>query len=377
MSQTTDAWYIRFPDGRVVRATSTLVVRQQLHGGRIPPGSTVRRYPEEEWTALEWTQEFADLFEAPIAPAVRSPRIAAPKRESAPMEPMSVAARMDGRRLRTLGVAGVLQELVAALDSTLVRKKLFLAVLAGLCLGVVLALARLPALPADAAGQPWLGAALTGAAVLVVVALITALLSQLTYVELCRLRPARWREGFTGLGGLTVRLALAQLLVAGGVLVVIGLLDWLPGWLLAKGPGDEPMREFLARTAAVAVQVAAVGLWPFFILALLLGPVLVVEECSVFSALRQWFGLLRAYPWQVFLYEALALGLGAVVTVPLVLPLLVLPAFDAGLDGRLTAATAFTRQVLTGLALAPLLAYLVVANVFIYLNLRYEYGDRR
>ena len=29
--------------------------------------------------------------------------------------------------------------------------------------------------------------------------------------------------------------------------------------------------------------------------------------------------------------------------------------------------------VLTGLALTPLIAYLIVANVFIYLNLRYEF----
>jgi hypothetical protein len=40
-------------------------------------------------------------------------------------------------------------------------------------------------------------------------------------------------------------------------------------------------------------------------------------------------------------------------------------------------AVAFTRWVLTGLAAAPLLAYLMVANVFIYINLRYEAAPPR
>ena len=61
MSQSGDAWYVRFPDGRVKRAANTNVLRRQLHSGRVPYASTVRRSPDQEWVTLEWTEEFADL----------------------------------------------------------------------------------------------------------------------------------------------------------------------------------------------------------------------------------------------------------------------------------------------------------------------------
>ncbi len=68
MSEVSDAWFVRFPDGRVVRAANTTVVRQQLTSGKIPRTSSVRRSPDEAWTALEWTREFADLLDHLPAP---------------------------------------------------------------------------------------------------------------------------------------------------------------------------------------------------------------------------------------------------------------------------------------------------------------------
>src|SRR5437016_507646 len=61
MSRTPDPWYVRFPDGRVMRANGTAAVRHYLEAGRIPSDSRVRRSPDEEWTALDWTAEFADV----------------------------------------------------------------------------------------------------------------------------------------------------------------------------------------------------------------------------------------------------------------------------------------------------------------------------
>src|SRR5947209_19003346 len=61
MSQSSDEWYVRFPDGRVIHAHSTASVRHHLETGTIPPESRVRRAAGEEWTLLEWTTEFADL----------------------------------------------------------------------------------------------------------------------------------------------------------------------------------------------------------------------------------------------------------------------------------------------------------------------------
>jgi hypothetical protein len=61
MSQASDHWFVRLPNGHVLRAANTTIVRQQVGLGKIPPESAVRRLPDEEWTALEWTREFADL----------------------------------------------------------------------------------------------------------------------------------------------------------------------------------------------------------------------------------------------------------------------------------------------------------------------------
>jgi hypothetical protein len=54
----------------------------------------------------------------------------------------------------------------------------------------------------------------------------------------------------------------------------------------------------------------------------------------------------------------------------LALPWLALVSYQP--QPELQPAVRFTRWVLAGLALSPLLAYLMVANVFIYINLRYE-----
>ena len=53
MSKASDAWYVRLPDGRVVRASSTGALRKHIGSGRIAPDSHVRRSPEQEWLSLE------------------------------------------------------------------------------------------------------------------------------------------------------------------------------------------------------------------------------------------------------------------------------------------------------------------------------------
>jgi hypothetical protein len=365
MKEPPDFWYIRLPDGRVLRAASTAIVRQHLETGRIPVRSMVRRGSESEWVTLAWTREFADMAEKVAAngPAGRKAARAQRKRR---LTPGTVASRLDPQRLQLVGVRGLMKELVAALDSTLVRKKLLAAALAGLLLGTLLALYLLPAVRAAprSAGFDWYLAA----AALLVVAAATGLLTGLTYVELARLRPARWREGLEGLDFLAVRLVVTQGLVAGGTLGLIALLRWLPAWLLAGEP--DAAREAWAAAATVVGLVLEVCLWPVCVFVLLLGPILVVEGASVVGALRQWARLVRQHPSRVLLYEALAMGQGLIATLPFAFPLLAL--YGLPLDERLLGVADFTRHVLTGLALAPLLAYLIVANVFIYLNVRYS-----
>jgi len=106
-------------------------------------------------------------------------------------------------------------------------------------------------------------------------------------------------------------------------------------------------------------------------LALLLGPTVVIEEGSLSQSLGSWGGLLRRHLVRVVFYETLAAAVAFVLSVPFVVPV-VLAAGPALGDNVVAQATGYAVAVLLGLAVAPALAYLTVANVFIYLNLRYE-----
>ena len=379
MSEASDTWFVRYPDGRVRRAANTTVVRQQVTIGKIPPNSSVRRSPDDEWTALEWTREFADLMEEP--PAARRGPI--PKRESEdaldlggeerpPGEAGSggLSARLDRSLLPTIGVRGMSHELLAALDSTLVRKKLTAAGLAGLGSGLVLASwTQLPAAPFEQAAQ-WVRTIVAVVLLLLIITVATAMLTRMTYYELSRMRPARWREGATGLAGTTFRIAAAQLLTAGVAILAIVYLRLAPRYLLELSPGG--VGQTVAAGLAALGMIFELVLWPIVSFALLLPPILVVEDCSIGKALSLWVRLLREDIGRVFLYEALALGLGLAATLLLALPWLALFLYEPVEFPQLLPATAFTRWVLAGLALAPLMAYLMVANVFVYINIRYE-----
>jgi hypothetical protein len=149
------------------------------------------------------------------------------------------------------------------------------------------------------------------------------------------------------------------------------LLRWLPVWLWPdEGAGWVAGREAAAGAALGLGMMLEVCLWPVFLFAWLLPPVLVVGGCSVWRGLRDWLSLLRQHLGRVFLYEAMAVGLGALTSAPFLL--LLIPLFGWYVDEPLLLLAGWTRAVLTGLAAAPLLAYLIVANVFIYLNLRYS-----
>jgi hypothetical protein len=359
MNDATDTWYVQFPDGRVLRATSRAVLRQQLLSGRIPSGSLVRRSRAEDWVRPE------DV-----------PGLTEPDHNNARdtfHEPVTVASRVDPAQLRLVGVRPLLAEFVAALDSTLVAKKLIAAALVGLALGALLALSRYPLLPALPEALPW---ALAAVAVLLV-AWLTGLLARLTYVELAQMRPARWREGLRGLRRLTVQLALTQGLVLAALAGLFVLLRKLPSWLVFAGDGSRwaATQEALVQTVVVAGMLIEAVLWPFGALVLLLGPVFVVEQCGAVRALRQWLALLRRDLGRVLLCTGMALAIGALATAPLALPLLTLLLRRPG--SRFEEVADAACAVVAGLTLAPLLAYLIVANVFIYLHLRYEPGARR
>ena len=375
LSKTNDDWYVRFPDGKVLHAPNTDAVRENIDRGRIPPGSTVRRSAEEEWVTLAWTSEFADLVNR-RADTPAKPKPAKRRRRrtvAANGESTSASTRLDPHVMQTVGVRGIFPELLAALENTVMRRKLVLIAVCGLLLGGLFALAQYP-LPDFGITRLWFNVALGVVAGLVLAGASTQL-TRATFVELSRLRPARSEEVRTGWAGRTVRLFVAQLLVAGSAIGLIVLLRGLPQWLL---PGeDQPAATAWQTAANVATVLGVVGelvLGPVVALTLLLAPIVVVEEASVATGLSHWLRLLRQHPGSVLLYEGLAVGIGLAIALVPALPLLFLGQVG---DDQLSLTAATTRNVLLGLPAAFLFAYLTVANVFIYLNLRYETPGRR
>jgi len=366
MRDLNDAWFVRMPDGRVVRAKTTASVRRHVESGNIPVDSWVRRSPEDDWVTLEWAVEFTDLVALKQKKAAEQSNgrdaLTAPAARSS--DPRS------GHDLQAVGVRGLVEELMTALDSTMSRRKLAVAAAGGvLGGGVVIGRQLLEPFALDDAGLPlsWL---IVAAALFLIGGVCTTLLTQMTFVELSRLRPARWHEATTRLGLFSSRLILSHVLVGGGVLLAIFGIYALGEWVLVQdveGPGPTT----LAAAANMLTLILEVLLWPTLGLTFLLSPIVIVEECSAFRAIAQWWTLLRRYLSRAFFYEALAAALGTIMTLPFLVPVIVAGWFSLR-SPHFPDVTMDTLCVLTGLALTPLIAYMAVANVFIYLNLRYE-----
>jgi hypothetical protein len=379
MRDPNDVWLVRLPDGRVVRAKSTASVRLHIDSGRIPVESWVRRSPEEDWVTLEWAVEFTDLVTKKQKAATEQSN----GREGLAGSPGRGTDPRSGNDLRVMGVRGLVDELMTALDTTVSRRKLAVAAAGGLLgSGVVLAYHVLRLWSWDRSGFP-LSWFVVAAALFLIGGVCTALLTQMTFVELSRLRPARWHEATARLGLLASRLIITQLLVSGSMLLAIFGAYALGEWALSQdfeGPGP----TLLAAAANVLRIILAVLLWPTLGLTLLLSPIVVVEECSALRAIGQWGALLRRHLSRAFFYEALAAALGTIVTLPFLFPVILAGWLSMGSfaftdvsllqgnDHLLREVTWATLCLLTGLALTPLIAYVAVANVFIFLSLRYE-----
>lgn len=375
MSQASNRWYIRLPEGRVVRASDTEAVRHHIRSGRIPLDSRVRQSSEEEWTTLEWTSEFADLYKRMMAgtDSASVDRDAGAGR----VRPATIASRLDPHQLQTVGIRGAVEELLAALDSTMVRVKLRVAGVTGLFLGLAVAVMYL--IVNDPQSELlWWGWPAFGLVIVFLTAVCQALLLQITYAEVSHLRPARWKDGQIGLIGHVFHIMLANGVVFGLVCTALVLLrQWpehFPDWYRARYNLDHlaTFRDVVGVTAFLGELL----LWPILSLGLLLGPLVVVENGSAFSALWQWLRLLGRHLGEVFLYQSVALSMGVMVTLPLVLTL-ALASWGAGSGETEDKTLRGVFTVLGGVALTPLIAYLMVANLFVYLHVRYEQGAAR
>jgi hypothetical protein len=376
MNRSSDVWYVRLPDGRVMRAKSSAAVRHHLEAGRIPPESRARRSAEEDWHRLDQFEEFADVIGSGWGGASRSAP-AGPREGPAilPFAQESATARSESMQLETVGVRGMIEQLLAGLDHTFIRTKLWLAAVCGVgvCLVGVLAARFVGTLDWWADGLLWSG---LGLILLWAVSACFALITQMTVLEISHLRAAQWVEAVRGVGRHTRRLMCVYLVAGGGVAALLILFRWLPTWLVQQ-PDLDLAGGALAAVLLIVDLVLEVILWPTLGLLLLLAPIVVVEECSAGQALQQWWRLLREHLGRILLYEALAAALAGVAALPFAFPVALASWGLPPLTELLETVAAVTLGVLGGLALTPLIAYLVVANVGIYLNLRYEHTTPR
>lgn len=365
-----DAWFVRFPDGRVVRAKTTIAVRHNVESGRIPVESWVRRRGEDDWSSLEWTVEFADLVVAKRKELAGPDKAPGPRTEPDSATKEKTTSGRNHNELRTVGVRGLLDELLAALDSTLGPRKLCIAALTCLFGTALLLTAR--RFNGSQGEPPWLLWISIGLGLAAVLGIGAGLLTRITFVELSRLRQARWGEAFGRLGHFGPRIMGCYILVGGAVLLAILGLRNFPGWVLTQQEGDPVAAATPTAIATVVSLLLQVLLWPILGLGLLLPPAVIVEECPILPAIVQWWTLVRRNLGRVIIYEGLAFALGTVMTLPFLVPVLLAGAPPLQID--MSAVTGTTLVLLGGCALTPLVAYLVVANVFIYLNLRYEFS---
>ena len=382
MNEHHDRWYVRLPDGRTIKAKSTDSVRHHAAAGHIPLNSLVRRHSDEEWLDLIWVAEFADLATGSIGPRTaqgdEAPRpLVAPTRSG-------VSARLDPMRLQTVGVRGLIDELVAALDSTLTKSKIVPALIAGIVLYLGLFSTRVLT-ECIWAERHWAGLVAGTAFAVLVLSLANALLAKLTHLELSTMRPARLADALVGFAGYAVPVVVANLVVAGGALGVLFLLNQAPEWLA------EPLADVgVGRTGQAVLFgpitiIAAVAVWLVVGLCWLLTPAIVVEESSWTGGIREWRQLLSEHFGRVLVYEGMALMLGIAVSLPLTLAVSLAsghwpslwPAWPLGVGAGVPWYTGAVEAAVHGLSAGPLLATLAVANVFIYLNLRYESGTGR
>jgi hypothetical protein len=368
-----DSWFVRFPDGRVIHVANTSVVRQNIQQRHIIAGCMMRRSGDDEWRPFERFREFADLMASGSA-THQSPRELR-ARDPAPGESASgVAARLDPHRLGTAGILPILQDAVAALDTSLTQRKLIASALLAASCGAILATTALAAASSPGvADYVW---PIAGTLCVLITLAGLGLLARLTYVELQRMRPAQWNEGTAALVPLTCRLIVAHALAAVVLVGVPAGLLALSRWVLPGTTGAwNAVGAGLAHVSAILALLATVCFIPLGVASLLLAPTLVFEECSAIAAVWIWVGLLRRNLGRVVLNEVVLVAIAGLLAGPLLLT--VWATGLAHFDERLTRTVEFARTVLTFLALTPAFSFLAVANVFLFVNLRYQMTHRR
>ncbi len=186
------------------------------------------------------------------------------------------------------------------------------------------------------------------------------------------MRRISWRSAMRGFGGQGVRLTLGYLVILGGGFLAMSFLHWLPNVVFSKlvtwgmTPGSAEVLPIVLSILGVVLEVL---LWLIAALTWLLAPAMVGENYLLVPGLREWFGLIRSQFSRILLAELLTLAVGVLITAPIVVPI------DYAV-GHYPHLLLPLRTLAYGLAFTGFLAFMAVANVFIYLDVKYEHAEQ-
>jgi hypothetical protein len=333
MTEIKDIWHVRLPDGRVLRAAAR-AVRNHHAAGRLPAGAEVRRRSSDEWRPLAAHPEFTEKADTGSWNDISLDQAG---------KAVTVASRMDAAQLRQPGVRGLLEELHAALDNTLTSRKI-------VATGFVALIAAAGAAAALLANNLWATLGCIAGVGLVGLGLM-ALLSRMTFIEASRMRPSRIRDGWEGFAGLLPKLVFTW----GVALAALGAMSWG----LRQLPGVVPAEWGPWATAGVMFGAGVVEclVWPLIVFLGPLAAIWVVEECSFGTGLGLWMQMLGPIRWRFFVSQWLTLSMAGVAALPL-----------GWVVGQSPAGPALAWAVGGTLVLS----FYSVANVLLYLHLKYE-----
>jgi hypothetical protein len=380
MTKRRDAWYLRLPNGQEIKAKSTAAVIYHLQQGTIPKNSWARRSRDEEWLKLEWHAEFTEAVTGIKPPRETDEPTSALAPGVGSSSATGVAARLDPMQLRTVGVRGILEDLLAAVDSTFRRHKLVIALVGAALIGLAIGgipyaadkVADLMDIPETVGSIRGLIDLVATVVAAVIFAITNALLTKMTYLELATSRLVSLREAAQGIVTSVVKLLIIYAVLVGGSFYLMSLLHRLPAWLTV--PATEVASASL-NTRIFAGGIAFLGLlfevvlWAILVLTWLIPPIVVGEEYSLVGGLFEWLRLVRAFFNRIALAEVFALGAGLLLSAPVYIPI----------NRALVYLASYLPQPIETMTLAlsgtAFLAVVAVSNVYIFLDVKYEQSE--
>ncbi|MEZ6141399.1 MAG: hypothetical protein R3B84_12580 [Zavarzinella sp.] len=406
MKEHYDPWLVRLPDGRTISAKSTAAVRRHMEHGVIPKNSMARRSPEDEWRELEWIAEFADLIHGGprlIAPEPRplpkefeaeeesitseeaKPHHATPpplhRSGSSSSNTTTSTGMHDPLRLQSVGVRGLVDELLTAFDAALKSHKLLTSAL--WCAVVAFTIVILGYFAFRITEAIWLTKLITYSVSLAAAAGLFTLISKQAHEEATTAKRVSPMQAIRGIVPEFVQVLLIMLAIYGGGFLVLYLLNLAPEQIskLVSNLSDN-LASIVTTLLVIVLKIISIVVVLIMLLGTFAIPIRVVEQANPKQIISDWIQLLKVHRQRALIYQAGAIMTSLVAAIPTIIPIYLTMSFGPSMPRNESALSTFfpifTQAFDTSLyafAFGPALGYYIVANLYIYLHLRYEHSD--